>query len=94
MYVCKIIKSSTSTDEEFLSAVACAASCIGSRFEDEGWSVISNNDKIFISSGDVGESTNISLEELKREVKGCFCDSKMRAYSEFGRIIITSEVVR
>lgn len=87
MYIFKVIKSKSSTEEEFMSALQCAISCIESQFDGDDV-VISNNYGDVIVENKVPEnSIEISLQECKRKLKDCFCDSEGRIYPEFERVI-------
>lgn len=77
-------KDSDTIEEEFISAISCAKTCIESvLYDDNPIAIISGN----IISVKVSDS-NITIQQFKEKVRGCFCDSFGNIYPEFLRINI------
>lgn len=87
MYIFKVIRSETSTKEEFMSAFQCAISCIESQFDGDDVIVSTNGFDVIIENKIPENKIKISLQECKSKLKGCFCDSEFRLYPEFEGVI-------
>lgn len=82
MFIFEIQKTSDTTKEEFISAISCAKTCIESvLYDDNPIAIISGN----IISVEISDS-NITIQQLKEKVRGCFCDPFGNIYPEFLRI--------
>lgn len=87
MYYFKVIKSQSSSAEEFENALYCARSSIESMLDNELIAVEKIDDSIVISSIDGKELISITFLECKDKIKGCFCNSAGTLYPEFNNII-------
>ncbi len=73
----KFHKSPEATDDAFESAISCAKTCIESTLhENNPVSITCSN----IISLDV---QNITMQQCKDMVRGCFCNSSNQTYPEF-----------
>jgi hypothetical protein len=76
----KFHKSPDTTEEEFLSAIACAKNCIESVLYDNNPVVTISGNTIFI------DRVNITIKQCEEQVRGCFCDSFNHTYPESKRV--------
>lgn len=86
MYSFKALKSHSSTEEEFQSAIDCAVTCIESTLDNDAIKVTAFGNTISISSFDPEHHIEITATECKEKIKGCFCSSSGQLYSEFSKI--------
>lgn len=87
MYIFKLIRSDSATEEEFMSAVHCAVVCIESQFDGDDVVISTNDGDIIVASDVLGRPIGMTLQECKSKLVGCFCDSAGQLYPEFERVI-------
>jgi hypothetical protein len=86
MYSFKTIKSTSSTEEEFQSAINCAVTCIESVLDNDSIKVEASGNIITISSSDSEIQLEMTASECKDKIKGCFCNKSGQLYPEFSKI--------
>jgi len=86
MYKFSIKKSPESTNEEFDSAMNCTRTCIESILDNNQIQITISDNIITIHSIDPECEIELSANECKEKIKGCFCDSSSKLYPEFEKI--------
>ena len=77
MFKFKVNRSPDTTKDEFLRAIACAKTSIESVLYETSATVELVDDIIEITEA------NMTLQECKDQLSGCFCDSSGNPYPEF-----------
>lgn len=75
-----IHKSPDTTDEDFLSALACAKTCIENVLYESN-PIVTMSDGIIVV-----DVVDLTVQQCKEKLKGCFCDYHGCIYPEFKHV--------